>query len=414
MEGLTPRFVESALADACADTPVVVVQGPRQCGKTTLVQQLDLPYVTLDDGLALDAATSNPEGWLAAYDNRLIIDEVQRAPTLARAIKARVDKRRLAGSFVLTGSTNILLLPRLADSLAGRMEVITLWPLSWAEMNGSRVSFADRVFTQWPPKLHAGEYVSADEIAQRILAGGFPEPMSRAKPQRREAWFQAYVRALLDRDVRDLAEIEGLNQLPRLLRSLVRSLYEPTNVLALSRETGIAATTLTRYLSLLEGVFLVKSIPAWTALGSGKAAKTARLAVVDSGVACHLDGVRVAADLAPAHWENAVVMELTKQLSWSQVSHEVMHFRSIRQYALPAVLQAADGRLVGVSVCTSAVASPSDFKALEYFADVAGDDFHAGVVLTMGNSVQRVSEKLTAMPVSALFERSFWTSSDSD
>lgn len=394
MDGLVPRGIADGLKAALLDTPVVVLQGPRQSGKSTLVQQVcDLPYVTLDDSLALSAALQSPESWLKSFANGAVIDEVQRAPSLMRSIKAVVDKDRRPGRFVLTGSANVLLLPKLSDSLAGRMEVFTLWPLSQQEIARSQTGFVD----QWlNGSIQQGLSISKDQI----LAGGFPEPVGRATASRRKAWFQSYIRALMDRDVRDLAQIEGLHSLPNLLQVLAKNPYSVQNITQLSRDTGIPATSLTRYLSLLEAVYLIQSVPAWTALQNGKAAKTSRVAFADLGVWNYLSG---GTHLPLAAWENFVAMELVKQAASCNTEYEVMHFRSVRQYSVPVVIGFADGRIMGVTVVDREEAEPSDFEGLRFLRDVAGHAFTKGCVMTLGTQQGFVDEQLSHLPISMLW-----------
>ncbi len=403
MEGFLPRNLAQNLTEALADTPVVVVQGPRQCGKSTLVRQIcDLPYVTLDDNLALDAALRSPASFLKSYPDGFIIDEVQRAPLLSRSIKAEVDANRLPGRFVLTGSANILALPKLADSLAGRMEVVSLWPLSMGEITGQADDFASWAFQTENPLPDLPRPTSTD-LHTSLLTGGFPEPVSRTSTTRRSAWFENYLKALVERDVRELADIEGLFALPRLLRALARDAFEVTNVSSLSRDTGLPPTTLTRYLALLEGVFLTRSIPAWTATNKGKAAKTARLAFVDSGILAHLLSLTETRDLPLILWENLVAIELVKQSGWSKIRYEVNHFRSVRQYSVPVVLAHTDGRLVGLTIIDRPVAEPEDFRALQYLAEVADPLLVRGIVLTLGGSPRIYNETLCSLPINAVW-----------
>lgn len=389
---MVERFVTSRLREALADTPVVVVQGPRQCGKSTLVQSLGHgPYVTLDDALDRSASSLTPASFLTRSP-RMVIDEVQREPGLFREIKKQVDSARSPGRFLLTGSANVMLVPKLADSLAGRMEVVPLWPLSQAEIEGSSAAFADVAFGGgWP------EGPTCPDLEERILRGGFPEPVSRSTIARRRAWFASYVKALIERDVRDLADIEGSAHLPKLLHALARRPYDVLNLSALARETGVPHTTLTRYVALLEAVFLVRAIPAWTAT-EARAAKTERLAFTDTGVWSHLSGMPMDAAL-----ENFVAMELVKQAGWSETPYEVMHFRSVRQHSVPVVLRRDDGKLVGISVVAHPEPEPADLKALEFFAEVAGADFHRGFLLHTGTRCGPVTDRLGVAGVAALW-----------
>lgn len=386
-----------------ADTPVVVVQGPRQCGKTTLVQAFagnDVPFVTLDDSLALDSAQRNSGGFVSQFTGRVVIDEVQRAPGLFMAIKKSVDADRRPGRFLLTGSSNVLLLPRLSESLAGRMETIPLWPLSRAEIRNGVGDFVERLFEKElsipPGENHA-------DLLETVCRGGFPEPVSRAHFSRSRAWFDAYVKTVSERDVRDLAEIEGLTAMPRLLRVLARHCGESLNVSRLSREIGIPHTTLTRYISLLESVFVLRPLEAWT--DAPKSAKTSKLMFADSGVLCSLLGLEPSTlthDEVHMHrvMECYIAMEVLRLLP---PFYRLLHFRSLRTWSVPIVIEAPDGRIVGLDICLEASPSPTSFRGLEVLAEIAGDRFVRGIVLYLGEGMVPVSDKLCATGMSALW-----------
>lgn len=395
-----PRWAESRVRDALEDTPVVVLHGPRQSGKTWLAKRMGGSYVTLDDGIALDEAVRSPEGFLAAFSGRAVIDEAQRAPQLFRAVKAEVDRDRTAGRFLLTGSAQVLALPRLSDSLAGRAEVVTLWPMAQGEIERRPPCLLKRLFAgEAPPDRPSMDW------AGRVTTGGFPEPWSRRNPARRGAWFDAYVRTLAERDVRDLAQVEGLTAIPRLLRCLARGAGEVLNISSLSRETGVPHTTLTRYLSLLEAVFLVRPAAAWTV---GRALKSPRLWFADTGVLCRLNGL-VSSSLAEdpvAHLptlQNFAAMECLRMAEVSEEPLRLMHFRSIRRYEVPIVVEHADGRLVAATVCPSPRPSVHDARPLQYLAEVAEDRFAAGVILHLGSEVRRLGDRLWSAPLGALW-----------
>jgi len=390
MDAYIKRGITTRFAEALTDTPVLVLQGPRQSGKSTLVQKTcDLPYVTLDDSLALSSALKSPESWLKSFKDGAIIDEIQRAPQLMRSIKAIVDADRRPGRFVLTGSANVLLIPKLSDSLAGRMEVFTLYPFSQSELTNQPTPFIDRWLAN---NLKPGE-------SKDCSIGGYPEPLARSSTARQKAWFQAYIRALLDRDVRDLAQIEGLHNLPNLLSMLARAPYSVQNITQLSRDTGIPATSLTRYISLLQAVYLIHPIPAWTALNNGKASKTSRTAFVDSGIASYLG--------TPANEtttiEQFVAMELVKETGWAENEYEVMHFRSTRQYTVPIVLGLADGSILGISIIDRETPDQSDFDGLRFLRDVAEGQMTKGIVLTQGTTSGFVDETLEFAPMTSLW-----------
>jgi predicted AAA+ superfamily ATPase len=405
------RLAQARIRKAFADTPVVVVQGPRQCGKTTLVREFGGPFVTLDDSLALDAATRNPDGFIAQFPDRVVIDEVQRAPGLFRAIKKAVDADRRPGRFLLTGSSNVLLLPKLSESLAGRMEVVPLWPLSQAEIEGAEGLAIDELFSpsHGLPARTFGQTMAPFDW-DRVCRGGFPEPFARASHDRASAWFDSYVTTVTERDVRDLSDIEGLTAMPRLLRVLARHCGESLNVSRISRETGIAHTTLTRYLSLLESVFLLRPLHAITA--GAKTAKAEKLMFADTGLLAFLLGIEAHNLLhdeinARRLLECFVAMELVRLCDAKYPRYKVMHFRSLRTWSVPIVIAAPDGRIVGIDVCMSRHPSPQDFRALAFLQDVAGDAFVRGILLCVGGPAKSYSDQLLGADVSSLWA---WTS----
>ncbi len=398
------RLAEKRVREALGDTPVVVVQGPRQCGKTTLVRQFHWPFVTLDDALSLDSAVRNPDGFIAQFPDHVVIDEVQRAPGLFLAIKKSVDADRRPGRFLLTGSSNVLLLPRLSESLAGRMETVPLWPLSQSEVCGGGGAFVQGLFEHpHPNPPPRGREPAASTLWDVVCRGGFPEPLSRASFDRARAWFDAYVTTVTERDVRDLSDIEGLTAMPRLLRVLATQCGETLNVSRLSREVGIPHTTLTRYLSLLESVFVLRPIEAWTS--QAKTAKTSKMMFTDSGVLASMLGIEPSSlpsveVSARRLLECFVAMEVLRTLP---PFYRLLHFRSVRTWSVPIVVEAPDGRIVGIDISLEPSPAPTAFRGLEMLQEIAGDRFVRGAVLHTGEGVQPVSNQMFACGVSVLW-----------
>lgn len=411
------------LQEALGDSPVVLLNGARQTGKTTLVQALaeERPraYITLDDAGALSAARSDPAGFLAGFSGPLTIDEVQHAPELFPALKATVDKRREPGRFLLTGSANVLLLPRLSESLAGRMEILTLWPLAQCEIEtlregqariaGSALggSLIDDLFS---PSFVSGPLppVSRPDLIRRLLAGGFPEPLVRANEARRRAWFGSYLTTILQRDVRDMANIEGLTALPRLLSLLASRTGSLLNLADVSRASNLAYTTLTRYMTLLEATFLVQLLPSWSANLGSRLVKSPKVLVSDTGLAASLLGVspeRVAEDgpLLGSLLETFVAMELRKATGWSGQAVQLFHYRTQTGLEVDVLLENGLGQLVGVEVKASATVTSGDFKGLRAIAEAVGERFVRGIVLYTGQQVVPFGERLHAVPVSLLW-----------
>jgi uncharacterized protein len=280
---LYPRLLEPRVIEAMADTPVVFVAGPRQAGKTTLVLRMaeeGIRYLTLDDELTLLAAKEDPVGMIRSLD-RAVIDEIQRAPELLLAIKKTVDEDRRPGRFLLTGSANLMILPTVADSLAGRMESLTLLPLSQCEIRHSAVNWLDSVFTGEFPKVSTP--VIGEELVEVVLAGGYPEAVSRPTVRRRTAWSRQYIDAIIQRDVRDVAGIDKLDQLPRFLRALAHVSGQMCNYSQLGGQVGLDHKTAARYIGVFEQMYLLKRVEVWAGNRLKRLVKTPKMQFVDSG-----------------------------------------------------------------------------------------------------------------------------------
>ena len=413
------RNIESQLQDALLDTPVVLLNGARQTGKTTLVRgegvaPSQASYVTLDDLEVLSAATSDPAGFLAglsASGEPVILDEVQRAPGLFPAIKASVDRDRRPGRFLLTGSANVLLLPKLSESLAGRMEILTLWPLSQAEIQGTTTSFVDALFSAQSPMARfkgTASIPSRQEVIERVVRGGYPEPLTRPAA-RRANWFESYIATILQRDVRDLANIEGLTQMPKLLSVLAARTASLLNASDISRTAGIPYTTLSRYLTLLETTYLIRTVPAWSGNLTTRLIKSPKIVLGDTGLAAHLLGLDEARLLAEPHHlggllENFVVMEIIKDIGWSLTRPTLYHFHTANREEVDLLLEKRDGSLVGIEVKASGAVGAGDFKGLHALEAMTGEKFLRGIVLYTGEHVVPFGEKLFAVPLSTLWQ----------
>lgn len=400
------RKARSKVEEALADTPIVAIVGPRQCGKSTLSQEFRRNYLTLDDPLLLAHAQENPADFLKTYPAPLTIDEIQRAPGLFLPLKRQVDAHRQPGSYLLTGSANVLLLPKIADSLAGRMEVIDLWPLSQAEIRGEDQNFIDMAFS--------GDFNPTSDVIQdqgmsfleSVIQGGFPEPLSRA-PKRRLAWFQSYLRTLLDRDVRDLANIDGLTQLPKLLRWIASRAGEPLNLSSLARETQIPHTTLTRYVDLLHAIYLVHSVPAWSSDLSVRLARTPKTYMVDTGLASFLlqsDEKSLSANESIRHslTETFVAAELKKSIASAEQSYGMYHLRTIKNKEVPFLIERFDGKIVAIDLSEELEPGPTSGDRLQYVKEIVGERFLRGVLLYSGTTYRPLSSDVVALPISMI------------
>ena len=406
------RNIMPRLEAALSDTRVVLLNGARQTGKSTLANELAKQrggrYLTLDDEAVLSAVRSDPVAMLDSHSAFTVIDEIQRAPELFPAIKRDVDQDRRPGRYFLTGSANIFMVPRVSESLAGRMEILTLYPLSQDELSAASSDFLDELFSATPWRV---EQTRLDRglICERIIQGGFPESVSRISGERRSAWFAAYLSSLIQRDVRDLAGIDGLNDLPRLVGLLASRPAALMNTSELSRSLGIPYTTLRRYLGILEAIYVFQPLPAWSTNSGKRFVKAPKIHFNDTGLAAHLRGDTDPGELAGSRdlghlLESFVVQEVRKQCSWHKRPPRCFHFRSAAGREVDLVLEMPGGRIAGVEIKASATVGPRDFGGLEALAAEAGRKFSKGIVLHLGEHVLPFSGNMTALPLTRLWQ----------
>ena len=406
-QALITRFVRPRLLEALADTPVVLVHGPRQCGKTTLAQTLTgYAYITFDDAVQLAAAKADPVGFVADLPERVILDEVQRVPELFASLKAVVDRDRRPGRFVLTGSANVLLAPSLSDSLAGRMELLRLYPLAQCELVGVESGFLRTLYTRgFKAKAHGR---LGTELAERIVAGGYPAALARGTGRRRREWYRAYLETLVQRDVREMARISSLDALPRLLQLAAGQTARLLNVSELAAPFQLSRPTIRDYVTLLERIFLIELLPPWHSNRLSRLVKTPKLHLGDTGLASSLLGLDAGAlakdrPLLGQLLETFVLQELRRQASWHEDAIGFHHFRDKDGYEVDIVLEREGQTVAGVEVKAAATVTDADFRGLRKLRDASGERFACGVVLYDGESTVRFAENLFAVPIKALW-----------
>jgi len=402
------RFVERRAEEALLDTPVVLIVGPRRAGKTTLVRKMgeaDRTYITLDDQTVLEAAQTDPAGFIRGL-NRAIIDEIQRAPDLLLAIKKTVDEDYRPGRFLLTGSANVLTLPRVADSLAGRMETLRMLPLAKAEIDGSTPTFLERLFEG---KLQqARNAIVGDELIHSTLLGGFPEAIARDSERRRQDWARSYLTSVLTRDLRDIAEIEKLTELPKFVRLLAEHSSQLVNYSQFGASINVSHKTGQRYVGLLEQVFLIATLQPWFTNVLKRIVKTPKLHFLDPGLLASARGLtfdRVKTDRGAfgALLESFVFSEVLKLMTASDLRLAPYHFRDRDMREVDIVLERDDGMIAGIEVKASATVKAGDFSGLRALADACGDRFAFGAVLYDSTDVVPFGDRLAAAPISTLW-----------
>ncbi|MFH1538801.1 MAG: ATP-binding protein [bacterium] len=408
---LYPRFARHRLEEALTDTPVVLVHGARQCGKTTLSRMVGdasgYEYITFDDDIQLAAAQADPVGFVADLPEKTVLDEVQRVPSLFLALKSTVDRDRRPGRFILTGSANVLLVPRLSDSLAGRMEIMRLHPFAQDEIARKESRFLDALFKVQFRNKHYGRL--GPKLAEKIVAGGYPAALARSTARRRAAWYRDYIETLVQRDVSDLGRIRALGALPRLLQLAAGQTARLVNVSEMASAFQLSRPTIRDYVVLLERIFLLEHLQPWHSNKLSRLIKTPKLHLTDTGVASALlgvDEIALAKDrsLLGQLLETFVFQELRRLASRRDTSVVFSHFRDKDGAEVDIVMEHDAGAVAGVEVKAAATVTTSDFRGLKKLKVAVGERFTAGVVLYDGERVAHFGNSLYAVPIRALWE----------
>jgi predicted AAA+ superfamily ATPase len=413
------RHITPQIKEALKVSPVVFLNGPRQAGKSTLVQNLSsvigtsqspAQYVTLDRPVYLASASSAPEAFLTGYQPPVIIDEVQLAPQLFRALKSLVDEARAAdkatanGKYLLTGSANIMALPKLADSLVGRMAILTLFPFTVAEATYSNPVGIERL-------LHL-DFNNLDDRGVKLLdaikIATFPEIL-RAEVTARRIWFDGYITTILQRDVRQISELEKISLLPHLLTILATRAGGLLNDSDISREAGLNSVTGKAYREILKMMFLVFDLKPWHRNVGKRLVKAAKGYLIDTNLICHLldynldDVYRTKPEVFGHLVENFVATELLKQLSNSDIKAELYHFRTSDGKEVDFILEKPDGTVLAIEVKRAEAVTLDDFKGIKIFQELTGKDFIGGIVLYSGKEVAPFGKNLWAVPFNVLW-----------
>lgn len=406
-----PRHAEARLREAMEYSPVTLVEGPRQCGKTTLAQAVCQPagydYISFDDEVTRRAVEADPTGFVNGMPERVILDEVQRVPKLFSAIKLAVDRNRQAGRFVLTGSVKVLQTPGLTDSLAGRMAIIRLHPLAQTELGGVSPGFLDALFSA-NFKMRQGEPAGAP-LLSRIVAGGYPVALQHADEQRRWAWYSHYIETLTQRDAPDLGAIRSPEILSRLLALAAAQTAQLLNVNKLASSFQLSRNAIQDYLALLSKMFLLEQTPAWHSNRLKRLVKTPKLHLGDTGFACALMNMNSSAlaldrRLLGHVLETFVFQELRRQASWDRQPHDFFHFREKDGAEVDIVIQRGATALAGVEVKAAATVNDADLRGMRKLKAATGKRFAAGALLYNGERCLSFGPGIYAVPLAALWE----------
>ena len=405
---LFPRFATDRVTTTLKDTPVVMVNGPRQCGKTTLVREFasrNRTYITLDDDTVLEAVRNDPSGFVRGLD-MAVVDEVQRAPELLRAIKKSVDVDRRPGRFLLTGSANVLALPQVSESLAGRMEIITLLPLGRSEILGKPPTFLGNALAG--NIIKPFEIIIGDDLVRAVLVGGYPEMLLRKDQKRRRAWARDYVKAIVERDIRDIADLDKLDQMPRLLQVLAHHSGQLTNFSQLGGQIGLDDKTTRKYVAILEQLFLVHRVEPWFRNQLKRLVKTSKLHFIDSGLLAVSVGAtdeRVAKDrsILGSLLETFLFSEIMKQAFWLDETCTLHYYRDKDQDEVDIVVESESGSIVGLEIKAAATVNAGDFRGLRKLSEASRHNFKLGLVLYDSENTVPFGDNMFAAPISCMW-----------
>ncbi|GAB2478870.1 ATP-binding protein [Streptosporangium sandarakinum] len=396
---------------------VVIVNGPRQSGKTTLLQQLNAgrggTYLTLDDGPLRAAAQADPSAFITDGSRPMMIDEIQRGgDDLILAIKAEVDRNPERGQFVLAGSTRFLSTPSLSESLAGRAGILEVWPFAQEELAPTGGSFLVAAFDN-PEALRSSSLSDHErrDYFELVCRGFYPEAIGMRSEFTRGSWYRTYVQSVIDTDIREMARVDEPSNLGQLLSLAAASTAQEPNIMKISSDLQLHRTTVSRYLGLLETVFLIRQIPAWSRNLTARAVRRPKLHVTDTGLAAHLIGVDadgLAARVSPARGplvESFIVNEIAKQATWAPFPVGLHHWRVSQGAEVDLVLERNNGRVVGVEAKATDAVKQDDFKGLIALRESLGESFVHGFVFYTGVRSLSFGDRLTALPISALWDR---------
>jgi predicted AAA+ superfamily ATPase len=417
ISGIVSRRILDIAEQRLQDETVVALQGPRAVGKSTLLVELARRHgaevVDLDEPATRAAVEVDPAAFVDG-PSPVCIDEYQHVPAVLDAIKAQLNRDSRPGRFVITGSTRYDALPLAAQSLTGRLHLLTVWPLTQAEIEGTRRSLLDALLEDPIGTIQRGSVsrTTKAQYAARVVAGGMPIPLARKTPGARSRWFEDYIRLVLERDVRDLSRLRLAEQLPALLRRLAAQTARPLNITTASNEAGLDRATATDYLKLLEAVFMVMRLPAWGTTLRARVANAPKVHVVDSGIATHLLrltpeklATRNAASLSQfGHLlETFVVGELIREASWIDAVAVCGHWRTHDGHEVDLIVERSDGGVLAFEVKASGQVASHDARHLRHLRDALGERFLAGAALYTGAHSYRLEDRLYAVPIDELW-----------
>jgi len=411
-----PRKPQPLIEELLTEFRVLYLTGPRQAGKTTLArsvaERLDMGYITLDDQAALASAESDPHGFIRSLGSkRVVLDEFQYAPSLIPAIKEASDKLEPSekGKFLLTGSADIFRSARAQEALPGHMARLELLPLSLGEITDQPLNIIDYL-VKGNFQSNPVPFTSREELAGFVLRGGYPEVQSKS-PRAKQVWFNSYMEGRLYKDFETLYAARGdyrskLQAMAHYLAGLSGNLLKYASV---GNALELNDKLVKSYVEILDLMFIVRRVPAYLKNRAKRlAARMPKIHYIDTGLACHLLGIRDEDQLLTSQYygsllESLVYMECCKQTSWAREEIGIYHFRDNRKHEVDMVLERTNGQIIGVEVKASASVKSHDFKGLSVLAELSGGAFEQGILFYTGQEVlpfKQGEKTFYALPIS--------------
>lgn len=395
------RKMTKKLLKALNNFRIVMLNGPRQSGKTTLVKQIaddkQMSYITLDEPDMLEFAQSDPENFLNYYAKEpLVIDEIQFAPELIAYLKIRVDESNKKGQFLLTGSADFMHMHQITESLAGRMVRYKLLPLANAEIHGKSINIIGKLFQNDSAQVHHKK--SLKKVIDAIIQGGYPEILS-INQEFRNDWFSSYIESRIQKDIQELKRISlsKLHKIKSLLQLLATYDSQILNYNTIAKKLQISNKTVLSYVELLESMYIIKTVPSYHVNTSLRVIKSPKIHFIDTGLACHLLNVNAQKlfikkdSLYGGLIENFVFSELYKQSTYCQSRVEIYHFRDLRKKEVDFVLENSEGGIIGIEVKAKATITKKDLKGMLELAKEAKENFINGIIFYGGNKTKPIS-----------------------
>jgi hypothetical protein len=411
MKAFYSRWQKQSVKHALETRRIVMLAGARQCGKTTLAKEIcseDTLYLTLDDAGLRESAENDPNSFVKHTSRTLIIDEIQLVPSLILALKKAVDEDTRPGQFLITGSANLQSLPTVKESLAGRLTKIRLRPLSQGEIRTATPSFLTYAFNQ--TFEYKSDLVSRDQLIDIALKGGYPEALLLENRDRRK-WFRDYINTLLERDLKDIANIQNINIMRALVKVLSSWSSKFMDISQIASGMAVGRPTISSYINALETLYLVERVYPWIKTDYARVGKQDKIFMTDSGLMAGFlgwkpDQVKYDSDRLGKLIETFAFNELATIIDVQDGEYELYHYRDREKREIDFIIEREDGALLAIEIKASSVVYKKNFQHIEWFQqNVAKDRPCIGIVLYSGEHVLPFGPNKWAVPFGLLWPK---------